>query len=87
MIFEEWFQSKQGDPYASMWDFAKEAFAVGAASKDAEIAEYKQDAERYRWLRQDERFSVDEKCADGCWEPIHYEQLDEAIDRARGEGK
>ena len=53
-----------------------EAFAALVA------AEYKRDAERYRMLRSNERFSVDEKCADGHWEPIHYDDLDTAIDAA-----
>lgn len=30
MAFEEWFRSKQGEPYSSMWDFAKDAFAAVA---------------------------------------------------------
>lgn len=53
-------------------------------------AEYKQDALRYRMLRSNERFSVDEKCG-GDWEPVSHDQLDatldEAIDRARGDSK
>lgn len=57
------------------------------AGRQAELDAANKDAKRYRWLRQDERFAVDEKCADGCWEPVHYEQLDKAIDRARGETK
>jgi hypothetical protein len=39
------------------------------------------DAMRYRELRQNERFSIDEKCADGHWEPIRYDWLDDAMDR------
>lgn len=33
MTFDEWFQSKQGEPYDSMYVFAKDAWA--AARKDA----------------------------------------------------
>lgn len=39
------------------------------------------DALRYRKLRSCERFATDEKCADGHWEPISHEQLDEALDK------
>jgi hypothetical protein len=39
------------------------------------------DALRYRKLRACERFAIDEKCVDGHWEPIGYEQLDEALDK------
>lgn len=47
----------------------------------AELAEAKKDAARYRWLRTDENFAVDIKCGK-CWEPVHYEELDAAIDVA-----
>ena len=47
-----------------------------------ELASVTKDAERYRELRSNELFSVDIKCPDGNWEPIHYEQLDAAIDEA-----
>lgn len=40
------------------------------------------DAERYRFLRQSEKFCVDEQDDTGQWEPVHYEQLDAAIDAA-----
>lgn len=33
MAFEEWFRSKQGEPYSSMWDFAKDAFAAVAGGR------------------------------------------------------
>ena len=29
MTFDEWFQSKQGEPYDSMYPFARDAFKAG----------------------------------------------------------
>ena len=29
MTFDEWFQSKQGEPYDSMYPFARDAYAAG----------------------------------------------------------
>lgn len=29
MTFDEWFKSKQGEPYDSMYPFARDAFAAG----------------------------------------------------------
>ena len=50
----------------------------------AELAEAKKDAARYQHLRTDESFAVDVKCGK-CWEPVHYEELDAAIDAAMKE--
>ena len=44
MTFDEWFQSKQGEPYDSMYVFAKDAW--NAARKDA----FQRAAERARDL-------------------------------------
>lgn len=38
MTFDEWFNSKQGEPYDSMYVFAKDAWAACSASRDAELS-------------------------------------------------
>ena len=40
------------------------------------------DAERYRFLKQSNLFCIDERCADGQWEPLGADMLDDAIDAA-----
>jgi len=44
MTFKKWFESKQGEPYDSMFLFAKDAW-------EASESRMKEDALRYRWLR------------------------------------
>lgn len=41
MTYEEWFSSKQGEPYDSMYVFAKDAWQACYASHDDEVAEFK----------------------------------------------
>jgi hypothetical protein len=62
---------------------AIEAIYLAMRNKEpmADRETVERDALRYRKLRSCERFAVDEKCADGHWEPIGYEQLDEALDK------
>jgi len=57
-----------------------EAIYLAMRAKEP-LADCERDALRYRKLRACERFAIDEKCADGHWEPISHEQLDETLDK------
>jgi len=52
MTFQEWFQSKQGEPYDSMFMFAKDAWEAATAQvmaeNDAVIAIQRKEIERLR---------------------------------------
>lgn len=48
MTYEEWFSSKQGEPYDSMYVFAKDAWQACYASRDDEVAEFQRQLEGHR---------------------------------------